>query len=139
MIQRHWEIHNTFEHYGSGDFEMLGWDALKDSGQLPLFQFEALDAKRMREQLLNSMPKRLFGLASENPITVDTMRHIFANETAAPFSDLDKVVLQLAEEREIEILAPDDKVRSRALTRLQPTDRIAFPATLLLPVISRLR
>ena len=139
MIQRHWEIHNTFEHYGSGDFEMLGWDALKDSGQLPLFQFEELDAKRMREQLLNSMPKRLFGLASENPITVDTMRHIFANETAAPFSDLDKVVLQLAEEREIEILAPDDKVRSRALTRLQPTDRIAFPATLLLPVISRLR
>ena len=139
MIQRHWEIHNTFEHYGSGDFEMLGWDALKDPEQLSLFQFEELDAKWMREQLLNSMPKRLFGLASENPVTVDAMRHIFANETAARFSDLDTVVLRLAREREIEILAPDGKPRSRALTRLKTTDRIAFPATLLLPGISRLR
>lgn len=30
MIQRHWDIQNTFEHYGRGDFGMLGWDALRD-------------------------------------------------------------------------------------------------------------
>ncbi len=95
MIQRHWEMHNTFEHYGSGDFEMLGWDALRNPEQLSLFQFEELDATQMREQLLNSMPKRLFGLASDSPVTVDAMRHIFANETAARFSDLDTVVLGL--------------------------------------------
>ena len=139
MIQRHWDIRNTFEHYGSGDFGMLGWDALKDVKQLTLFQFGELEATRMREQLLNSMPERLFGLASENPVTVDAMRHAFANETAAPFSDIDNVVLQLAREREINVLAPDGKVRSRTLTRLQSTDRIAFPDTLLLPGISRLR
>lgn len=139
MIQRHWEIHNTFEHYGPGDFGMLGWDALKDSETLPLFRFEELEAKQMREQLLNSMPRELFSLASEVPVTVDAMRHRFANETAAPFSDLDEVVLQLAREREVDVLASDGKIRSRTLTRLQSTDRIAFPSTLLLPGISRLR
>ena len=139
MIQRHWEIQNTFEHYGPGDFGMLGWDALKDPGTPPLFHFEELEAEQVREQLLNSMPRELFGLASEDPVTVDAMRHSFANGTAARFSDLDGVVLQLAREKEIEVLASDGKVRSRTLTRLQPTDRIAFPDTLLLPGISRRR
>ena len=139
MIQRHWQLRNTFEHYGPGDFGMLGWDALKDSETLPLFHFGELEDRRLREQLLNSMPRELFSLASEDPVTVDAMRHAFANETAAPFSLLDEVVLQLAREREINVLTPEGKIRSRALTRLQSTDRIAFPETLLLPGISRLR
>ena len=138
MIQRHWEISNTFEHYGPGDFGMLGWDAL-NSETLPLFHFEELEAQKMQEQLLNTMPRELFGLASENPVTVDAMRHMLANRTAARFSDLDKTVLELAREREIEILTPDGKTRSHALRRLRATDRIAFPSTLLLPGISRLR
>ena len=53
---------------------MPGWDALKNPEQLSLFQFEEFGAKQMREQLLNSMPKRLFGLASENPVTVIARR-----------------------------------------------------------------
>ena len=139
MIQRHWQLRNTFEHYGPGDFGMLGWDALKDSGTLPLFHFGELEDKQLREQLMNSMPRELFSLASEGPVTVDAIRHAFANETAAPFSILDEVVLQLAREREIDVLTPEGKIRSRTLTRLQSTDRIAFHTTLLLPGISRLR
>ncbi len=138
MIQCHWESSNTFEHYGPGDFDMLGWDAL-NTGTLPLFHFEELEARQMQEQLLNSMPRELFGLASEKPVTVDAMRHMLANRTAARFLDLDKVVLELAREKEIEILTPDGKVRSRTLTKLLPTDRITFPTTLLFPGLSRLR
>lgn len=140
MIQRHWDVQNTFEHYGSGDFGMLGWDALQP-GVLPLFHFEGLEAKQMREQLLAPMARELFSLASESPVTVDVMRHLFANRTAARFTDLDQVVLQLRQEREIEIRDSGGKVRSRLLTRLQPDDRIAIPETLLLPMpgISRLR
>ena len=136
MVQRHWEVQNTFEHYGPGGFGMLGWDALK-SGTPPLFRFEELDANQMREQLLNSMPRELFSLAQEEPITIDAMRREFANRTAARFSDQDKVVTELVCEREIEILTPEGKVRSRRLKSLRPTDRIAFPATLLFPVFSR--
>lgn len=138
MIQRHWDLQNTFEHYGPGDFEMLGWDSLRDSGTLPLFNFADIDAQQMHERLLNSMPRELFALASESPIPVGVMRHMFANRTAARFSDLDEVLLALVREREIEIRSPDGKVRSRALRRVQPDDLIAFPDTLLLPGFSRL-
>ena len=113
MIQCHWNNYNKFEHYGPGGFDMLGWDAL-NSETLPLFHFEKLDAEEMRRQLLNSMPDELFSLASEEPVTIDTMRHMFANRTAARFSDLDSVVLELFREREIDILRPDGTVRSRA-------------------------
>ena len=133
MIRRHWDLQNTFEHYGSGDFDMLGWDALKISETLPLFSFADIDSRQMREQLLNSMPRELFGLASERPVSVEAIRHMFANRTAARFTDLDEVLLTLAREKEIEIRTPDGKVRSPALRRLQPDDRIAFPDTLLLP------
>ena len=138
MICLHWELQNTFEHYGPGDFGMLGWDALKPDA-FSLFHFEELEAEQMRKQLLDSMPSRLFGLASQEPVTVDAMRHALANETAARFSDLDQVILRLAQEKEIEILSPEGKARLRTLKRLRATDRIAFPDTLLLPGISRLR
>ncbi len=138
MIQRHWDIQNTFEHYGPGDFGMLGWDALKDSTTLPLFNFNAMDREQMDAQLLESLPRQLYALSSDHPVTVDAMRHTLANLTAARFSDLDRVILQLAKEREFDILNPNGNIRSRSLTRLSPTDRISLPATLLLPGISRL-
>ena len=139
MIQLHWDIQNRFEHYGPGDFGMLGWDALRDSSSLPLFQFDDLDQAHMRNQLLDSLPGKLYSLVSEQPVTVDAMRHIFANQTAARFSDLDEVILQLVGEEEFQILDPEGKVRSRSLKRLKPTDRIDLHPIPLLPGFSRRR
>lgn len=137
MIRLHWDVQNRFEHYGSGDFGMLGWDALRDSSNLSLFRFGDLDKKHMQDQLLESLPKKLYSLVSEQPITVDAMRHIFANQTAARFSDLDEIVLQLVREKEFQILDPGGKVRLRSLKRLKPTDRIVLPPTLLFSEFSR--
>lgn len=137
MIQQHWEIQNTFEHYGPGDFGMLGWDTLRDSRNLPLFRFRELDEQEMRDQLLDSLPRELFALVAEEAITVDALRHAIANRTAARFSDLDQITLQLAREREFEILDPDGKVRSRSLQRLRATDRIALSPNLWLPGLTR--
>ena len=116
---------------------MLGWDALRDSDTLPMFQFRSLDARQMREQLLESLPKELFGLVSEQPITVDAIRHTLANRTAARFADLDGIIVRLVEEREFDILGPEGRTRSRSLKQLRATDRIALPSTLLLPGLSR--
>lgn len=138
MIQCHWDSSNTFVHYGSGGLDMLAWDAL-NSGTLPLFNFEELDAQRMVGQLLNSMPAKLYALAGENPITVDAMRYEFANKTAARFSDLDSVLLTLVQEREFDILTPEGKRRSRSLQRLSSTDLIAVPTTQQFPILSRRR
>ena len=139
MIQRHWDISSTFEHYGSGDFEMLGWDALKSSETLRLFHFEELEAKQMREQLLNSMPAELHALAAEGPVTVQTVRHMLANRTAARFSDLDDTIVELFRGKEIEVLRADGKVRSRTFRRLRVDDRIALPRMSLLPGLARRR
>lgn len=138
MIQRHWDHRNTFEHYGPGDFEMLGWDAL-ESKTVPLFRFSGLDEKHMKSRLLESMPNELARLASDQPVTVDAVRHTLANETAARFSDLDEIILDLFREKKFDLLNPDGKVRSRALRHIRPTDRIALPAMFLLPGLSRRR
>ena len=139
MIQLHWDIQNRFEHYGPGDFGMLGWDALRDSSNLPLFRFGDLDKKRMQDQLLDSLPGKLYSLVSEQAVTVDAMRHIFANQTAARFSDLDEIILQLVRGKELQILNPEGKVRSNSLKHLKPTDRIVLHPVPLLPGFSRIR
>ena len=136
MIQCHWESFNTFEHYGTGGLDMLGWDAL-NSGTLPLFHFEEFDAAQMREQLLNALPSELYELMAEGPISVSRMRQRLANQTAARFSDLDNVVLALSREKEFDILRQDGKTRSRDLTQLKGTDQIAIPRKPLLPGFSR--
>lgn len=137
MIQRHWDIQNTFEHYGSGDFNMLGWDSLKHSENLPLLQFEAFEAEQMQDQLLHSLPRELFSLVSDQPVTIDAIRHTLANRTAARFSDLDQIILKLFTEREFEILDSEGKIRSRSLKRLSLTDRVALPSTMLFSEFSR--
>ena len=87
----------------------------------------------LRVQLLDDMPAELHALAAENPVTVDVMHHALANKTAARFSDLDGVVLELAQAREFDIINADGKPRSRKLIRLGATDRIAVPPMRLFP------
>ena len=136
MIRQHWEIRNTFEHYGTGGIGMLGWDPIIESDTVPLFQFSALDEQQMRDQLLDSLPRKLFAMVAKEPMLVDSVRHMFANETAARFIDLDRVILKLFQEREFEIVGPDGRVRSRQLKRLRSTDRVALPAEQWLPGLS---
>ncbi len=138
MIQQHWNIQNTFEHYGTGGFGMLGWDTLKDSETLPLFQFRELDKEAMQEQLLKMLPEKLLSLASEQPVTIDAIHHALANQTAARFSDLDKTILQFVKEGEFDILDANGKARSRSLRLLKLTDQITLPSTPLIPGLSRL-
>ena len=138
MMQVHWKSLNRFEHYGSVGFGMLGWDALR-SETLPLFHFGEMESGELQKQLLSSMPGELFKLVSDEPMTVDAMRHKFANQTAARYSDLDAAVRELCREKEFVILRPDDKAHAHAPAQLRPTDRIALPAMPLLPLFSRRR
>ena len=139
MVQCHWDIHNTFEHYGRGDFGMLGWDSFIELDSVPLFCFDELDGKNMHDGLLDSMPSQLYSLAAEEPVSVGVIRHSLANETAARFMDLDRVIVQLAKEKQIDILTAEGKVRGRNLKRLHHTDRIARPAQAIFSILSRVR
>ena len=130
MIQCHWNNFNTFEHYGSGDLDMLGWDSLRPEETLRLFHFNEMEAADLRARLLKTMPDELLALASEEPITVDAVRHTLANRTAARFSDLDSVIVELYREKQIEIIGANNRVRSPRLRNLNPHDRIAMPKQL---------
>ena len=139
MIQQHWNIQNTFEHYGTGGFGMLGWDTLRDSETMTLFNFREFDEKEMKNQLVEVLPKKLFSLASEQPVTIDAIHHALANQTAARFSDIDQIVLQLVREGEFELLDAKGKARSKSLIKnLKSTDQIMLPSNPLLPGLSRL-
>ena len=138
MIRQHWNIHNTFEHYGTGGFGMLGWDTLRDSQTIPLFKFGELDEQKMQSQLLNSLPRELFNLANEQSVTIDAIHHALANQTAARFSDLDEIILRLVRGGEFEVLDANGKLRSKSLKKLKLTDRIALPLNPLIPGLFRL-
>ncbi len=138
MIQIHWDTQNTFEHYGPGGIGMLGMDGIKDPATLPVFNFKEADARKLQKQLLEDLPRVLHGLVAEGPITVDAIRFKLANMTAAPFSTLDKVIIELVREREFDVLNPNEKERNaKVLKRLSPTDRIQLHPMSLIPGFSR--
>jgi len=139
MMQCHWNVNNTFEHYGTGGLDMLGWDPLREPDSLPLFNFAELDEQKMKDDLLGSMPRELFNLAADGPVTVNAVHGMLANGTAARFSDLDEIILRLFLEKEFDLLAPDGRRRSRTLRKLRPSDLLTFPETLQLPFLSRIK
>ncbi len=127
MIHCHWDNLNTFEHYGSGDLDMLGWDSLRPEETLRLFRFNDMEAEDLRMRLFKKLPDELLALTSEEPITVDAVRRTLANATAARFSDLDSVMVELYRAKEIEIIGANNRARSPRLRNLNPHDRIAIP------------
>ena len=133
MIQCHWNSFNTFEHYGPGDLDMLGWDALT-TGTIPMFNFSELDAEQMRKQLLGSLlPELQKFTISEGHVSIDSIRHRLANRTAARYSDLDAVILYLARLGELEVLNKDGRPRSKSLTRLTSSDLVTAPRKPMFP------
>ena len=132
MVQCHWDNFNTFEHYGSGGLDMMGWDSL-GSGLLPLFGFSQYDADVLHQQLVDSIPRELSSFGLSLPVPVKDFRIAVANHTAARFSDLDLALCTLASDGELDILTSDGKLRQRGLTRLDssdlitPTTRPKFP------------
>ena len=114
MIQQHWKHHNSFEHYGHGSIDMLGWDALvvDPKIQIQIFSFDSHNKIQMKEQLLEALPKELYGLASHEPVTIDALRYKVANQTAASFSTIDDIIRQLRNEHEIDLIGSDDKKHS---------------------------
>ena len=125
MIQRHWAERSTFEHYGPAGLRMMGWDALNDKPDL--FRFTDEDQERLHAALLERMPPEIHALASETPVSVEMMRCMFANETAARFHDLDQVVIDLFRGKEVDILDARGRRRTSGLQRLRHDDRIALP------------
>ena len=130
MLRTHWEEKNAFIHDGTGDLQMLGWDALnalKESDQLPLFGFTSDDRETMMDSLCGQLPARIESLSGGDAITVDGLRRETANDHAATIADQDEALVRLATNREIEILNKDRVPRSKRTQHLNPDDMIRIP------------
>ena len=138
MIQCHWRNYNSFEHYGSGGLDMMGWDPLTN-GPLPLFGFTEFDLSLLHEKLVEAIPNHLADSGISLPVSVKDFQSALANTTAGRFEDLDRAVLALAREGDFDILAQTGKLRSRNISRLNPSDRIDFTIRPMFPGFSGLR
>ncbi len=132
MVQCHWNNFNTFEHYGSGGLDMMGWDPLR-SGLLPLFGFSQYDADLLHQQLIDTIPVEMSSFGLSLPVPVKDFRVAVANHTAARFSDLDRALVTLAASGEFDILTRDGKLRQKGLTRLDSSNLIALPSRPMFP------
>ena len=138
MVQCHWNNFNTFEHYGSGGLDMMGWDPLRN-GLLPLFGFSQFDADVLHQDLVETIPGEISALRLGTPLAVKDFKSAVANRTAARFSDIDLALSALASSGEFNILNKNGRVRRRGLTRLDPSDMIALPKNPMFPGWSKMR
>lgn len=138
MIERHWDVQNTFEHIGTGGFQMLGYDAILHSSEPELFNFTEMDNDDMRKELLNQMPDELYDLVGTDSLSVGAIHQKFSNKTAARFSDMDEIILRLVKEREFDLIGADGRNRNRKrIKTINPTDSIVLPSHSLLQIFSR--
>ena len=137
MLEQHWALENKFEHFGRSDIDILGWDAIKP-GQMPLLNFNSIDAKFLMNQLPDSIIREIYPLAYDNSITVGAFRHVISNRTAATNEFVDQALCTLHNEKELEILDPQNIPRQKSYQNLKPTDQIVVPRQMLFPGLSRL-
>lgn len=138
MLRLHWELSNVFQHYGEGNFGMLGWDAIKDPSAINLFNFTEADGAALHRQLMDSLPRRLDALVSKDPISVGTVHHQLANSTAATGQKMNTAIIDLFRQGDFDIRDKNGKLRDkRRITVLNPTDRIFLPANLTLPLLRK--
>lgn len=121
MLQVHWDVANTFRHYGPGGLHMLGWDSLKCEESLMLFGFGKLDSENMRRDLVIEMSERLFSLG---PISFRDLLRTWANNTAATLGDFQYVLLELAKANELCIADAQGRRRSTNIKSIRPDDCI---------------
>lgn len=130
MMQCHWNSGNTFLHYGSGGFDFMGWDPLLEHDSLKLFEFGCDEEEQLKNDLYNTLPNKLFPSILNNSISIEELRREIANHTAATFSTLDEVVVELYRSGEVGIRNAQGKDRNKSVLHLDRNDRIYTPRQL---------
>ena len=142
MVMRHWAVANAFEHIGTGGFQMLGFDALLKSDETPLFNFTDWDREMMQQELLETMPQELYKLLKAvdlNALSVHAIHEIWANKTAATYSQIDCILTSLVQEREFDMMGKDGREKNRnRIKTVGPTDSIILPRSFVLQGLSRI-
>ena len=114
MAQAHWKHQNHFVHYGAAGFDMLstGYVARIDDEAKPqsAFQFDDVAAAASIDEMLRQIPQVL----SSNREGI-TFRRLFrdrVNTTPATEEMVERTVLKLVHQREVEVFGEDGTLRN---------------------------
>lgn len=132
MTSSHWTIQNASIHQGKAGLHMLGFDPHWDEA-LPLdFNFDGDAEAQIGYALMHDIPYRVERLDGFGAITFDAFQSDVANDTAARIDQLQKALMNLHKEGDIEIITPSGQLK-RPDAALKNTDRIRLSRQLILP------
>jgi hypothetical protein len=129
MALRHWAMSNHFVHHGRAGLKMLGFDPEQNIQQIPLGFFFDDDAEtRSKNALMNELPPLIFdgSAGGHTPPSLGTLFTSVCNDTPATMKQISDVLVDLRNEREIEIVTKDGRSKPRA-GKVQWTD-VILPA-----------
>ncbi|MBI0533059.1 three-Cys-motif partner protein TcmP [Sphingomonas sp. TX0522] len=130
MGKLHWAIKNSFQHHGGPGFHSLGFDPDKDLRDMPtLFEFDDVARTHSEEVVIGQLAAMIHDAnrTSLSPPTVEELFTAHCNDTPVTTDILQKVLIKLRDEREIELIGDGGKLKPRAVT-VDWDDRLALPA-----------
>lgn len=132
MTESHWSIQNGSLHQGEAGLDMLGFDPKLDEAPLLDFDFDESAASKIEEKLCEQIPDRVSELDAFGPITFDAFVAAVANGTAARLDQIEKALIFLHKEKEIELLTLTGKPKQFD-AKLVSTDRLTISRQPMLP------
>jgi hypothetical protein len=118
MARLHWQMTNTFVHYGRAGFNALGFDPNIDPDQPP-FEFDFGSDARVDSlnAAIEQLPKliRDDALGQGDPVTIRDLFRARCNETPLTMGLVSEAVVKLRDEfEEVEVLTREGKIRPKA-------------------------
>lgn len=112
MTNTHWKHNNHFIHYGDAGLDMfgVGYAAVIDKHILTQdsFEFDNIAASRSHSLMLKEIPKHLE--KNRDGISFNKFFELNCNNTPATREMIEKTILNLMQESEVQILNPDQKI-----------------------------
>ncbi|MEM6931965.1 MAG: three-Cys-motif partner protein TcmP [Pseudomonadota bacterium] len=126
MLGVHWQEQNSFTHIGTGGLFNLGYDTRLIESCDSLFNFSDIDRAALRKELLDSLPSEVHRTMTGGQLEVSSLLFEIGNRTAGTNDDIFRVLTELAQARELEVLSPKGKPK-RAGTKISVKDRLILP------------
>ena len=116
MALRHWAMSNHFVHHGRAGLQMLGFEPEKDIQQIPMdFLFDDDAETRSKKALRQELPPLINrGLDGGVPTSLESLFTSVCNDTPATIKQISDILVDLRNEKEIEIVTKEGRPRPRA-------------------------
>ena len=126
MLKIHWQAQNYFVHVGDGGLFNLGYDARLIESCSSLFDFTEIERSKLNEELHNALPREVWRIMSGGQLNVSDLLTEIGNRTAGTNDDIFRVISELAQAKELEVLSVKGKPK-RFGTKISVKDKLILP------------